>query len=107
MAVTNIDDDIFQRLLESNTTMFIHFSATWSSPCETIVRPEFERLSNDYNGRVNFYEMDIDRCSETVEKFGVRSVPSLMVFKAREMRGKSESRAIRGAEMKKLIDRYI
>lgn len=105
MAVTKIDDYEFRQFFESNTTMFVHFSATWCSPCKK-VRPEFELLSNDYNGRVNFYEMDVDNCQETAEQFGIRLMPTLMFFKAGNMTAKIAG-SIRGADMKSLIDKYL
>ncbi|MEA3255088.1 MAG: thioredoxin [Candidatus Altiarchaeota archaeon] len=58
--------------------------AAWCMPCK-IIEPVIEELSREYSGKVVFGKLDVDENRETAMKFGISSIPSLLVFKEGEM----------------------
>lgn len=57
----------------------VDFFATWCGPCK-VFQSTFEDVARDYEGRVDFYKVDVDQNEETARNYGVRSVPTVMVF---------------------------
>jgi len=77
-----VSDDSFEKdVLQSDKPVLLDFWATWCHPCKMIA-PVLEDLGKDYAGRVVIAKMDIDENPQTPAKFGVRSIPTLMLFKA-------------------------
>jgi thioredoxin 1 len=66
--------------LTSNGVVLIEFGAEWCGPCKAIA-PVLQKLSNDLQGRVSVYSIDIDRSPSIAAKHGVMSVPTLLVLK--------------------------
>ena len=58
----------------------VDFWAEWCGPCRMIA-PIFEELAKVYQGKINFYKMNVDENSNTPAKFGVRGIPTLIIFK--------------------------
>jgi thioredoxin 1 len=79
--VVNIGDGEFrQEVLESQTPVVVDFWATWCAPCRAIA-PALEELASQYRGRVKVAKVNIDDNQETPQQYGVRSIPTLLVFK--------------------------
>lgn len=74
------DASFEQDVLQSDKPVLLDFWATWCHPCK-MVAPVLEDLSKEYAGRVVIAKMDIDENPQTPAKFGVRSIPTLMLFK--------------------------
>ena len=55
----------------------LKFSASWCKPCKTL-NPILEELSNDYKGKLDIYEIDVENEPELSSMFGIRSVPSML-----------------------------
>jgi len=72
----NFDADV----LKSDKLVLIHFWATWCGPCRAIA-PIVEELATEYQGKVKVGKMDVDRNSATPMRYGVRGIPTLLVFK--------------------------
>ena len=76
-----ISDDNFEtEVLKSDKPVLIDFWATWCGPCRTI-GPIVEELAEEYYGKVKFGKLDVDNNQQTAIKYGVRSIPTLLVFK--------------------------
>jgi len=76
-----VNDQNFQReVLESAEPVLIDFTATWCGPCQTIA-PFIDQLASEYNGKVKVAKLDIDSSPNTPATFGIRGVPTLIVFK--------------------------
>ena len=77
-AVTkeNFDHDV----LQSERPVLVDFYADWCSPCK-VVSPIVEELGNDYTGRVDVRKVDVDSNPELAAQYGVRSIPTLILFK--------------------------
>lgn len=58
----------------------VDFSATWCGPCRMLA-PVMEDVSEELNGKVDFFNVDVDENSELAAEFGVQSIPALVVLK--------------------------
>ncbi len=78
IAVT--DEDFDEQVLKASVPVLVDFWAEWCAPCKMIA-PIVEDLAKEYDGKVSFFKMDVDSNPETSLKFGIRSIPTLLVFK--------------------------
>ena len=79
--ITAITDDNFEtEVLKSSTPTVVDFWATWCGPCRALT-PKLEQLSGDFSGKLKFTKLDVDDNPKTPSKYGIRGVPTLIVFK--------------------------
>ena len=74
------DQDFDQEVLEADTVVLVDFWAEWCGPCK-MVAPVLDDLSQEYDGKIKFTKVDVDENPETAMKYGIRSIPTLLVFK--------------------------
>ncbi len=74
------DGDFDQEVVNSDIPAIVDFWAPWCGPCRAL-GPMVEDLAADYKGRVKVTKLNIDESPRTAEKYGVRSIPTLMLFK--------------------------
>jgi thioredoxin 1 len=77
VAVT--DADFEQAVLKSDKPVLVDFWAEWCAPCRAIA-PVLESLSEDYAGRATIAKLDIDANQQVAMKYGIRSIPTVMLF---------------------------
>ena len=78
---TAITDDQFEsEVINSGTPVLVDFWAEWCGPCKAVA-PTLEELAEDYDGRLKIVKVDIDENREAATRFGIRSIPSLLLFK--------------------------
>ena len=76
-----IDDSNFdQFVLQAQTPVLVDFSAVWCGPCR-MVEPIVEELAGEYEGKIGFAKVDVDKSPKTAVKYGIMSIPSLLIFK--------------------------
>lgn len=87
MATTNVTDTSFdQDVLKSEGLVLVDFWAEWCGPCKTIA-PSLEEISNEMAGEIKVTKINIDENPNTPTKYGVRGIPTMMLFKDGEVAG--------------------
>lgn len=87
MNIMNVSDASFQNDVLSNPKpVLVDFWAEWCGPCKAIA-PALEELANKLADKVTVAKLDIDRNPQTTRGFGVRGVPTLMIFKNGQVAG--------------------
>ena len=74
-----LDDSGFGDFVGNNKVAVIDFYADWCGPCHAI-KPVLEELSRELDGKAKFGKIDVDRNKENAGKFGVMSIPTLLIF---------------------------
>ncbi len=85
MATKQITDDNFQKELdESGVPILVDFWAEWCGPCKQM-GPVLEELSDEYNNKLSVIKINIDENPVTTSKYGIRGIPTLLLFKNSEL----------------------
>jgi thioredoxin 1 len=74
------DDNFDQEVLKSDVPVIVDFTATWCGPCKALA-PIIEQLAVELEGKARVGKLDVDDAPATAGKYGIRGVPTIMVFK--------------------------
>ncbi|MDQ1333191.1 MAG: thioredoxin 1 [Thermodesulfobacteriota bacterium] len=77
----HVSDANFEKeIVQADIPAMVDFWAEWCGPCK-MVGPTVEALAKEYAGKIKIAKMDVDTNRETPAKFGIRSIPTLILFK--------------------------
>lgn len=97
----HINDSNFDEVLAQNALVVVDFSATWCGPCRMLA-PIVDELADEYAGRIFVAKADVEEAVESAERFGIRSVPTILFFK----NGEKVDQTIGAMPRAKLVDRF-
>lgn len=104
-VVTMSDGAFDAEVLKSEIPALVDFWAEWCQPCK-VLAPTIEELANEFEGKVLVGKLNVDDNPETATKYGIRGIPTLLLFKngevAQQMVGVKSK-----AEIKKLIEESL
>ena len=84
MALEITESNFQEVVLNSDKPVLVDFWAAWCGPCR-MVGPIVDELSNDFEGRAVVGKVDVDKEGEIAMQFGIRNIPTLLVFKNGEV----------------------
>ena len=94
MALQITDASFDEVVLKSDKPVLVDFWATWCGPCR-MLGPVIEELATEYEGRVVVGKVDVDNNQEFAAKYGVRNIPTVLVFKDGEVVGRQVGVALK------------
>lgn len=74
----------FNTLLESEPLLVVDCTATWCGPCK-LIAPLIDQLAEEYRDRAKVCKLDLDSNKDVAKRFGIRSIPAIMIFKQGEL----------------------
>lgn len=77
----------YTNLLKQDKPILLDFYADWCGPCQSLL-PRVEKLSKEYDGKVEIQKVNVEQNTELAAKYGVRSIPSLFFIKNAEIEDK-------------------
>jgi thioredoxin 1 len=87
MATVKVTDESFERdVLQSDTPVLVDFWAEWCGPCKQIA-PALDQISEELGGAVTVAKVNIEESPTTPSRYGVRGIPTLMLFRGGQMAG--------------------
>jgi thioredoxin 1 len=82
MKPIEVTDESFRsEVLESSLPVLVDFWAIWCGPCR-LIAPIVEELAKEYDGKFKFAKVDVDTNQKAAMEYGIRSIPTLMIFKS-------------------------
>jgi thioredoxin 1 len=105
-TINAVSDDSFEtEVIGSSVPVIVDFWAQWCGPCKAL-SPVLEDVSQKYEGKVKFVKLDVDSNPSTPPKFGVRGIPTLILFKDGQVKA-TQVGLIGKADLMQFIDSHI
>ena len=102
MAVSKVSDTTFEsEVLKATRPVVVDFWAEWCQPCR-LIAPALEEIADSLGDKVKIVKLNVDESPATATKYGIQSIPTLMIFK----NGQMASRQI-GAAPKQKLEQWI
>nr|2YN1_A Chain A, LGPCA THIOREDOXIN [synthetic construct]2YN1_B Chain B, LGPCA THIOREDOXIN [synthetic construct] len=103
MSIIHVTDDSFdQDVLKADKPVLVDFWAEWCGPCKMIA-PILDEIAEEYEGKLKVAKVNIDENPETAAKYGIRGIPTLMLFKNGEVAA-TKVGALSKSQLKEFLD---
>jgi thioredoxin 1 len=99
------DRNFEQDVLNSPQPVLVDFWATWCAPCR-MMSPTVDTVAQQYAGRIKVGKLNVDENIEVASRYGIRSIPTLLLFKAGEIQEQLVGATSKDA-LSKLLDKYL
>lgn len=104
--IVHVTDASFDSdVLQSKDPVLVDFWAEWCGPCKMIA-PVLEELAGEYGDKLKICKMDVDANTETPAKFGIRGIPTLIIFKGGNVEAQKVG-ALSKAQLREFVDANI
>lgn len=104
--IKHVTDDSFgSDVLQAEKPVLVDYWAEWCGPCKMIA-PVLDDLSKDYEGRLQVAKMNVDENRDVPAKFGIRGIPTLMIFKGGQL-VETKVGAMSKAQLTAFVDRHL
>ena len=97
--ITITDDSFEQEVLQATTPVLVDYWAPWCGPCKAIA-PILEEVATEYADKITIAKLNVDDNDKTAPKYGVRGIPTLMLFK----NGKAEATKVGAISKEQLVE---
>ena len=106
MSIVSLTDDSFEeKVIKSSTPVLVDYWAEWCGPCKSIA-PILEEIAEEYAGKVVVAKLNIDDNTDTAPKYGIRGIPTLMLFKDGEVEA-TKVGALNKSQLTAFLDQNI
>ncbi|WP_341502411.1 thioredoxin TrxA [Gallaecimonas sp. GXIMD4217] len=104
--IVHLSDDSFESdVLNADSPVLVDFWAEWCGPCKMIA-PVLDDIAEEYAGRLTVAKLNIDQNSDTPPKFGIRGIPTLLLFKGGQVAA-TKVGALSKTQLKEFLDENI
>ena len=104
--ILQLTDDTFEQdVIKSSDPVLVDYWAEWCGPCKMIA-PILEEIASEYNGRIKVAKLNIDDNPQTPPKYGIRGIPTLMLFKNGDIAA-TKVGALSKSQLTAFIDSHI
>ena len=105
MAIQVTDGNFDSEVLKCDLPVLVDFWAPWCGPCRAM-GPIIDELANEYTGRIKVCKMNVDENSASPSRFGIRAIPTLILFKGGEVVDQTTG-AVSKSSIKDMISKKV
>jgi len=106
VSIVSLTDDSFEEnVIKSSTPVLVDYWAEWCGPCKSIA-PILEEIAQEYEGKLIVAKLNIDDNTNTAPKYGIRGIPTLMLFKDGEVEA-TKVGALNKSQLTAFLDQNI
>ena len=80
IEATYVQQNEFSQLVDENELVVVDYTAPWCGPCR-VIAPMMDRLATEYREKITVVKVDIDQNSDNAKQYGIRSIPTVLIFK--------------------------
>ncbi|KEZ79237.1 thioredoxin TrxA [Salinisphaera hydrothermalis] len=104
--IVKVSDDSFENdVLSASGPVLVDYWAEWCGPCKQIA-PVLDELADEYEGKLTIAKLNVDENPNTPPRYGIRGIPTLMLFKDGEVAG-TKVGAVSKSQLAEFVDQHI